>query len=310
MKPLILTLALFGSALAAPLTNCGLTLSPQQAPRKAVTLNQSATEIMLALGLQDRMIGTAYLDDAVLPELQAQYRQVPVLAVEYPSSEALLNLAPDFIYGAYGSAFGKEVAGPRTDLLKLGITPYLSQTGCEDKTLRPKTTTLKTVYQEIQDIASIFQVESRGQKLVRQLQNGASLALRDVKKLRFRTPLRVFWYDSETQKPLAGGAAGAPGMIMRSVGVKNIFEDLNTSWGEVTWEAVLNRKPDVIVLADASWDRAQDRIQFLKSHPALKELPAVKNNRFIVLPFSDTTLGLRNVRAMQTIALKLQDFQK
>ena len=48
-------------------------------------MNQPATEIMLALGLQDRMIGTAYLDDAILPAYADAYATVPVLAKEYPS---------------------------------------------------------------------------------------------------------------------------------------------------------------------------------------------------------------------------------
>ena len=82
-------------------------------------MNQPATEIMLALGLQDRMVGTAYLDDEVLPEYAA-YARVPVLAKEYPSKEKLLEAEPDFVYTSFNSAFSDEGAGDRAAWEKLG----------------------------------------------------------------------------------------------------------------------------------------------------------------------------------------------
>ena len=89
------------AASAAPVTieNCGVTTTYAQAPRRAVTLNQHATEVMLSLGLADRMVGTAYMDDTILPELAEAYAGVPVIAEEYPSKEVLLAAQPDFVFG-------------------------------------------------------------------------------------------------------------------------------------------------------------------------------------------------------------------
>jgi iron complex transport system substrate-binding protein len=39
-------------------------------------MNQAATEIMLALGLHDRMVGTAFLDDSILPEFAEAYKTI------------------------------------------------------------------------------------------------------------------------------------------------------------------------------------------------------------------------------------------
>ena len=122
-----------------PLTidNCGFEVTYEAAPEHAITMNQSATEIMLALGLQDKMVGTAYLDDTILPEYEDAYNSIPVLAAEYPSKEVLLGAEPDFGYGSYSSAFGEEAAGPRQDLLDLGITSYVSPMACEDRSCVP-----------------------------------------------------------------------------------------------------------------------------------------------------------------------------
>jgi len=85
--------------------NCGVSQTYSAAPKRAVAMNQSAAEIMLTLGLQVRMAGTAYLDDAVLPELGAAYRRIPVVAAKYPSREGLLGIQPDFVYATFASAF-------------------------------------------------------------------------------------------------------------------------------------------------------------------------------------------------------------
>ena len=61
-------------------SNCGVFSKVYKSPTRAVTLNQGATEIMLALGLQDKMVGTAYLDDEIWPEFQAAYNKIPALS--------------------------------------------------------------------------------------------------------------------------------------------------------------------------------------------------------------------------------------
>ncbi len=52
-----------------------MTLTYERAPEHAVTMNQAPTEVLLALGLQDKMAGTAYIDDAILPEFEESYNQ-------------------------------------------------------------------------------------------------------------------------------------------------------------------------------------------------------------------------------------------
>src|SRR5579883_691179 len=42
------------------INNCGVTQTYQKPPERAVTLSQAATEVMLALGLDKRMVGTAF----------------------------------------------------------------------------------------------------------------------------------------------------------------------------------------------------------------------------------------------------------
>ena len=79
-----------------------------EAPKRAVSISQFTTEIMLKLGLEKQMIGTAFLEEEIYPSVASSYRKVPVLAEKWPSLEQLLSKNPDFVTG-WEVAFKKGV---------------------------------------------------------------------------------------------------------------------------------------------------------------------------------------------------------
>ncbi|MXX36547.1 MAG: ABC transporter substrate-binding protein [Gemmatimonadetes bacterium] len=165
-----------------PLTidNCGLTYTYDAPPERGITMNQASTEVMLVLGLADKMVGTAYMDDEILPSL----------AEEYPSQEILF----------------------------------------------------------------------------------------------------------------AGACCGTPNEIIRQVGAENIFADAEGNWATVSWEEVVDRDPEAIVIIEADRSTADEKIELLTTNPAYADITAVQNKRFIIVPFSATTLGIRNVAAVEDVA--------
>ncbi len=94
----LFTTLLATSALADTIQyeSCGQPITIDEAPNRAITLNQQATEVMLALGLEDHMVGTAYLEDEIPAQWQDAYDQVPVIAENYPAKEVVLIEEPDF----------------------------------------------------------------------------------------------------------------------------------------------------------------------------------------------------------------------
>jgi iron complex transport system substrate-binding protein len=280
------------------LTNCGREVTFSRPPERAVTMNQAAAEILLALGLEESMVGTAYLDDSILPELRAAYETVPVLADQYPTQEVLLAAEPDFVYGSYASAFGDEAAGSREQLASLGIGSYLSPVACEDRALRPEIVTMQTVFDEIRDLGRIFGVGARAEELIASME--AELAeIRPTEDTTTRPT--IFWYDSE-DPPYAGACCGAPNAIIELAGGTNIFADAPGSWSTVTWEEVVARDPEVIVLIEAEWSPAEEKRRELMENPAYASIRAVREQHFVVIDFSYTTAGIRNVRAATMLA--------
>ena len=143
------------SSSSAPvtLTNCGVEVTFTEAPKAAVTLNQGATQVMLALGLEGSMKGTAYLDDTIPERWKTAYDSVPVLAEKYPSKEAFLAVKPDFAYASYASAFTEKNIGTRDELKGENVSTYLSPFGCEEQGSTETPATMEAVWGEATDIA-------------------------------------------------------------------------------------------------------------------------------------------------------------
>ena len=67
----------------------------KSSPTHAVSMSQATTEMMLQLGLEDKMAGTAFKEEEIYPPLQASYDKVKVLAEKWPSYEVFMSVKPD-----------------------------------------------------------------------------------------------------------------------------------------------------------------------------------------------------------------------
>jgi len=263
------------------------------APKKAISLNQHVTEIMLALGLEDSMVGTAYLDDKIYEPLQAAYDKVPVLAEQYPTKEQVIDSEADFLYAGWKSGFSEKGVGTPEELEALGIHTYLHTSSSMTQP------TLEDIFTDIRNIAKIFRIDDRGEALIKQMTG-------DVDAVRAKLPqgekeLRVLVYDSG-DKEVFTAAQNFMNELVTVAGGTNIFGDVDSGWTTVSKEATVERNPEVIVVIDYGSQSAEDKIQFLKNDPALKETDAVKNERFVILPLSAASEGIRAAEAIEILA--------
>ena len=286
-----------GGTFPVTVTNCDREVTVEAAPERVITLNQGATEVVLALGLEDQLVGTAYLDDAVSPAWAAAYEEVPVLAKEYPTNEQVLAAEPDFVYASYASAFEAKVAGERDVLANSGVGTYLSPFGCPEAGQRPEAT-FEAAWQALRDVASLLGAPESATHLVAAQEESLS-AIEDAAP---GAGFDVVWFDSGDKTPFVGGGDGGPQLILDALGATNVFEDLEGGWGDGNWEDVLAADPDVIVLADAAWSTAKEKRAYLEKDPVLRDLEAVQAGAFITVPFSATTPGVRLVDGASTVA--------
>ena len=117
--------------------------------------------------------------------------------------------------------------------------------------------------------------------------------------------LTALWYSSGDDTPYVGAGIGAPQMIMDGAGLENIAADVEDTWTSMGWEAIVAADPDVIVLVDAAWNTAEQKIAHLESNPATAALPAVQQQRYLVVDFPATEAGVRNVGAVESLVDQL-----
>lgn len=278
--------------------NCGTRTTYDSPPSRAVTIHQHPAELMLALGLRDRMVGTAFPDSAVLPEHERDFKEIPELAAKEPSFETILETEPDFVYGGYDSAFAENEGRSRTAFKDAGIDTHLNREYCAKGRV-----TMDQSYEEIRTIGRIFGVSDRAGKLVTRLEKRIDRVTKAVEGAR-RLP--VFVYDSGEDAAFTAGGKGLGEEIIRLAGGRNVFGDLDDVFGDASWEQVVERRPEVIVLYDYRGAGSVERKKkFLLSQPALADVPAVKNRRFVVLPLTETMVGVRPPHAVEELAHKL-----
>jgi iron complex transport system substrate-binding protein len=280
--------------------NCDTTVTVQKPPTRIVTIKSSATEMLLALGLGDHIVGTAFLDGPLPQSLSSIGANLKVISDFLPSQEAALALNPDFVYGGWESNFAADGVGERSALATLGIGSYVSPSACKGAA-QPNPLTFDTVFGEITEAGALFGAPDAAARLVA-TQRKELTTLAPAK-----TTTTALWYSSGVDSPYVGAGIGAPQMIMDAAGLTNVFASVKDTWTSVGWESVVAADPSVIVLVDATWNTAKSKIATLEANPATKELSAVKNKRYVTLPFAATEAGIRNVEAAATTIDQVAD---
>lgn len=285
------------------LVNCGRDVVVDAPPRRAISVNQPATELLLTLGLEDRIAGSASWSDPVLPELAAANAKVPMISRDFPSFERVLKEEPDFVYATFDWSFTDAGIAPRDRFERLGVPTYQSSSECGGQDAKQqRELTLDDLYEEVRDVASVFGVAARGERLVASLRARMANAADGLDA----SGVSLMWWYSATKAPYIAGCCGAPGIVTRAIGAENAFADNRQLWPEISWEAILDRDPDVLVLADLTrgndGDSVAEKLRFLRTNPVAKRLTAVRERQFVVLSGSDMDPSLRNVTAVETVA--------
>ena len=302
MKRALLALLLTATpALAFPVTvkSCNRDVTFDQAPARAIANDVNLIEMMLALGLRDRMIGyTGVSGWKTLDEkLRQGVAELPELSARYPTREVLAGAEPDFFFAGwnYGMTVGGEVT-PET-LAPLGIKTYELTESCIFVGHKARSS-MQDMYADLLALGTIFGVEDRAQSLV----EGYKAKLAELTAgIDPATPLRVFVYDSGEETPFTAGAYAIPTALIEAAGGVNIMADLDKSWATVAWEPVVERNPEVIVIVNYGDVTADQKIAFLEANPAFASIDAVKNDRYVVLEYVEATPGPRNIRAVEKL---------
>lgn len=277
--------------------NCGMSITFDRPPQRVITMNGHVTEALVAMGLGDRIVGRGYSERAPLPELKEQIDRIPSMAKEYPTYEQILDANPDLVVGGMSSAFNEKEGRSREKLHEAGIKTFKFSEYCGSGF-----GSLDLLKNDFTQLGKILALEGGASALIEQI-------TAPMEKLKAVTstaaPVPVFFYDSGDAVPMTIGGVGAGHLVATYAGGKNIFADGEKPYIKSTWEQVAERSPEAIVVLDYGDKSAQQKIDFLLSHPVMATTPAVKNKRFVVIPLSDLFENQRLVTSAYTVAAAL-----
>ena len=304
LKILLLCITLlFSSALSlvaqTQVQSCNRTVTFDTPPTKAISNDVNLTEMMLVLGLSDRMVGYTGISgwNKLDPEMREGVKELPELSEKYPSKEVLVGADADFFFAGwnYGMKVGGEVT-PET-LEPFGIKVYELTESCTHIMKKDKAS-IEDMYNDLLNLGRIFGEEERAANIVQEYRTEL---LEETKGLDVSSPVRVFVYDSGEDTPFTAGLYAMPTALIEAAGGTNIMNDFQKSWGTVTWEAVIDRNPEVIVIVNYGSVTAAQKRDFMMSNPAFASIDAVKNDRFVTLEYVEATPGPRNINAVKTL---------
>lgn len=280
--------------------SCNRTVTFDSPPQRAISNDVNLTEMMLVLGLSDKMVGYTGISGwkTLDEEMRLGVKQLPELSPKYPTKEVLVGADADFFFAGwnYGMKVGGEVT-PET-LKPFGINVYELTESCIH-IMTKKKVSMDDMYNDLLNLGLIFQIENRAKKLVDAYRSDLK---KFTQKLESIPTKKVFVYDSGEDTPFTAGRYAMPTALIEAAGGINIMDDFQKSWGTVTWEEVIDRNPEVIVIVNYGKVTAEQKRKFMMSNPAFANIDAVKNDRFVTLEYVEATPGPRNIKAIKKLA--------
>jgi len=233
-------------------------------PQRIVSLSPSNTEILFALGLEDRIVGVT--DQCDYPP---QAEKIDKIGGYFTSNvEKIIDKEPDLVLAAYGNK-RESIA----TLKKLGLTVV----GLDPKNL-------EDILRDIQLVGKMAGQEEKAEKIISAMKKrieavkGRNTTIPHQERIRV---LYLCWYP----ELWAAGRGTYPDELIRIAGGKNIVGDIE-SWKIISKETVIARDPEVIICSGNGGKSVIIQENILKD-TELQKITAVKDNHIYAIIDAD-----------------------
>lgn len=238
--------------------------TPVNPARRVVSLGGSVTEIVYALGQQDRLAGndlsSIYPADARnLPHV-GYYRNLPI--------EGLLSLQPDLILAS-------EQAGPETTLKRiesLGIPVRMISD-------RPD---LDSLYERIRQVAQALDQPQAGQALEQHVRDDIERHIANDRHAG-QTPssVRTVFVMKHTSQLMGAGTDTTPATLLQLAGLENGLAT-HRGYKPISAEALATLQPDLIITTEASVKALGGIAEFVAA-AGIAMTPAARRGHVLVM---------------------------
>ena len=233
----------------------GREITIDEIPQRIVSHVPAITEVLFALGLEERVVGVSdycdYPEEAKLKPSVGNYFN--------PSIENIVALDPDLVLT---DGHSESIKG----LDSLGITSIV---------IDPKD--IDGIIKDIELLGKVTGTEARAKKLIGDMQQRMSNIVTQVEGA---PRIKVFYIFDATDlnNPWTAGPGSFVNSLITMAGGQNIAAQAHGAWIQFSLEAVVRSDPQIIIV-DTSHGTAVISKAELKEHPVWREIAAVKQDR-------------------------------
>ncbi|WP_316670544.1 ABC transporter substrate-binding protein [uncultured Propionibacterium sp.] len=292
------------------LTNCGETKEYPSPTTRLFVNDGNIISIALAAGAADDIVAVSSMQrDRDVLALKYGAETVDGLnqvADKYPTMENIVAAQPQVVFAGWGYGFSEERNLTPDGLAQQGIGTYLLSETCRQPdgnrgTMDP----WDALTTDITNVGAMTGDDSAAGQVVEDI-NTRRKALEGAMQATDRPT--AFLFDSGSDTIFSSGSFGAPQAMMESAGVANALSDVQDTWTSVSWERLAAADPDIVYFVDYPGQSYDEKVTALKSNDATKDLTAVKEGRFVNLPYAMWTSGPLNIDGAEYIRKSLEHY--
>ncbi|GLY15059.1 iron transporter [Kineosporia sp. NBRC 101677] len=295
---------------AITVENCGEKVSVDAPVTELYAYDGGIISIALAVGARDELVAvTGMARDQDVLELaypDARVDQLKVVGDEFPTLENVLAVDPEMMFAGYGYGFSESRNLMPEMLHERDIKTYLlSETCRQDDGARGTMEAWTALTTDLRNLGELTGHGESAEAVVADIEKRRS-ALESAPKGEEKPT--AFLFDSGTDAIFTSGSFGAPQAIFDTAGVTNATADVEDTWTEVGWERLSASDPDVIFFVDYPGQSYEEKVAVLKANPASRDLTAVKEERFVNLPYALWVSGPLNIDAAEWVRRSIEHF--
>lgn len=270
---------------AYPITvtdDLGRKVTINKLPQRIVSLAPSNTEILFALGLDDRIIGVT--DYCNYPD--AAKNKTRVAGYSTPDLEKLVSLQPDLVVT---TSIHEKTVLPALE--RLGITVYITEAA-----------TLDAILSNISNLGKITGKTANSSRVLDAMNSKINNIVEKTKTLSPAQRLRVLYVNWQSPIRTVGGGNYINDVIFKAGGI-NVYEADFEKFGAVSLESVVIKNPQVIFVSGMG-TTGEVVYKAIKDEIRLHTVDAALNNR--IFRISDANLierpGPRIIEGLTEVA--------
>ena len=222
---------------------------------RIVVLDPAVVEMVYLLGGEDKLVGIAKLERSEIWPEEKTEKVESVGTFINPSLEKIIALKPDLVIESFHSsdAIDKSLTSNNIEIIKI------------------QANSIEDIFKNFQKVAKILGKEKEAEKIIAEKRQ----KIEEIKKIDTTekkglfilapTPMRVF------------GKGTLPNDIMEMLNIKNIAAGMEGMSPTLTPEYIIKENPDIILTF------VKDPQEIVKANPQIKDISAIKNNKFVVL---------------------------